>query len=328
MDDAIKFIVHACCFLVLCEILWRSFLFLHRNEYVETIKRGHYDEAWGFAIKSLVFSYVMCILTDFLGLKDSAFVKSSTFRNVLSMMHGVDGLAAGLMGVAMYYHSSYLFIIAQLIISKFFLLSLLNRMILANKKTDIIMDNFSQTSKSYLHHVASFLFITRPEEILLTALWRTISMFGHSVLVLRGRVEPSTLSSFSWILAYLRIGFMFLLLIICFVRSDIRESFACSAIGHIAYTAVRLGPVFRLGSIYLKEHEKEEWQSFTDGERLKTLFSGKYKWLSLELFLLFSIIVVFGGLRLYLFISELSSVLNTFKSSVGSELGLTEMAIV
>ena len=69
--------------------------------------------------------------------------------------------------------------------------------------------------------------------------------------------------------------------------------------GHIAYLVVRMGPVFRLGSIYVPEGlEKEEWKGgMTDVQRLSELLRGRYPWLLLELGLMAAMVLTLAALR-------------------------------
>jgi hypothetical protein len=72
-----------------------------------------------------------------------------------------------------------------------------------------------------------------------------------------------------------------------------------SAVGHIAYLISRIGPVFRLGSIFVAEgKEKEKWQAMSDYSRLKLVLLWKYPMLSLELLLMAGLVLIMLYLRL------------------------------
>ena len=74
---------------------------------------------------------------------------------------------------------------------------------------------------------------------------------------------------------------------------------ALSATGHVSYMIVRLGPVFRIGSMYLpNEVEKKRWHDKTDVQRIFILLSGEHPWFTLELGLLAFACVYFTFLRL------------------------------
>ena len=74
---------------------------------------------------------------------------------------------------------------------------------------------------------------------------------------------------------------------------------ALSSTGHIAYMIVRLGPVFRIGSMYIDNAEdKKRWGNNTDIRRLQILMSGKYPWFSFEIGLLAFACLYFASLRL------------------------------
>lgn len=247
-------------------------------------------------------SYILCIVTDIMGFSNFAFVKSSWFRSVLSVLHGLDGVAALLIGLAIMYRSEAMLILALIMMTKFYLIHLLNRMILANKKTDNFYDGVTQTTKSFLHHVASFLFLQSSNEIIITTAWRTISMSGHAALVLRDKLSHEAMHHCHWGLAYVRIFFLVLLLYVCYSYPSLRSEFAQSAVGHIAYMAVRIEPVFKQGGIYLTADEKVEWALLSNAEKVAQLGKGAHPWLALELVLLAAVIVLFAVLRLELLI--------------------------
>ena len=74
---------------------------------------------------------------------------------------------------------------------------------------------------------------------------------------------------------------------------------ALSATGHVSYMIVRLGPVFRIGSMYMSnEAEKKSWQNRSDYQKLCSLLSGEYPWFALEIGLLAVVCIYFIYLRL------------------------------
>ena len=118
-------------------------------------------------------SYILCYLTQILQFKKiTSITKSTIFRNFMKVLQLFDGVGIFVIGIAIYYQSTYLLILGLLVVLKFFLIHILNRMIL------IETSSYIQTSKTYLHHVANFLFISNPKEIIVTTIWRSISMSG------------------------------------------------------------------------------------------------------------------------------------------------------
>lgn len=74
---------------------------------------------------------------------------------------------------------------------------------------------------------------------------------------------------------------------------------AHSASGHIAYMLVRVGPVFRIGSLYFPaEADLKRWAQLSDAQRLRELMQGRHPFFALELSILASAIVYFSYLRL------------------------------
>ena len=140
------------------------------------------------------------------------------------------------------------------------------------------------TLKAYIHHVSSFLFLDSryKELIIVTTVWRAISMSGHSAQALHYNkiIDKDQLYTFNWILSHTRnvvVGVIFLL---CVIYPRIRTGFGLSAVGHVGYILVRAGPVFRLGSVYVGD--RPLWQGRTDRNRLSVLLKGSHPYLTAE----------------------------------------------
>jgi hypothetical protein len=294
MDNAISNIVHASIACIGLEALYRKFTPVPMNGLSLYWTRGGYI---------FFYSYAFCLLTQLMEFKNLKSITTSTyFRWALSFLHGLDGLAALFIGISIYYESEIGLWISSVMITKFFLIHLLNRLILAKKSDLGIFAECTQTTKSFLHHVSSFLFICHPTEIIITALWRTISMTGHATLVLRGKWKPETISTVSWFLAYMRVCMVLGILVICYVRDDVRDAFGRSAVGHVSYMMVRAGPVFKTGSIYLTDEEKLTWNECSDGQKILHLVKGTYLMLSVELALLIFTSAFFMTMRVSAFL--------------------------
>lgn len=246
-------------------------------------------------------AFVLCILAIFLNIKKYEFTKKPLFRNTLSFMHGMDSINALILGYAMYYENNFILSIGTFIMSKLFLLHLLSRMVTGEAS----FTNFQvcvQTTKTFLHHFGSFMFlsISHPKVIFVTTLWRFISMNGHAALTLRDKLSHNILDKVLWKIAHARNITIITIFYLCITDDEIQRGFAISAVGHVAYMAVRLGPVFRLGSIYVEEGPvKEKWQQSGDFTKLKAVLLFKYPFLSVELLLLFALTVYFLYLRLF-----------------------------
>lgn len=64
---------------------------------------------------------------------------------------------------------------------------------------------------------------------------------------------------------------------------------------------VRLGPVFRIGSLYFPmEADLKRWAALSDAQRLRELLSGEHPYFALELGILACAIVYLAYLRLSL----------------------------
>lgn len=113
------------------------------------------------------------------------------------------------------------------------------------------LDACLQTTKVYLHHIGSFLFLSYnyKEVIILTSVWRFISMSSHALAAFRTRYDqnPDLYTTYQWVLSYLRQLFVIIIIMLCIIYPPIRRGFGLSASGHVAYLLVRTGPVFRLG---------------------------------------------------------------------------------
>lgn len=257
---------------------------------------------WSQPCVYFAISYALCIVAVFFNLKSKAFFQSKLFRDRLSFLHALDGVSALLMGVAVYLGSDALLVLTLLTITKFFLLHMLSRMV-TGEASATHWEVCVQCTKTYIHHVGSFLFVHDAPTALWTATWRFISMNGHAALTYRKSLVPELYIQIMWAITHARNAVLIAVLVGCSVDPRLRRGFALSASGHMAYMLVRVGPVFRLGSLYMEggagaEDKKKWWaEQLTDGQRLRQLLSGKYNWFLLEVSLLLLGIVVMLALR-------------------------------
>lgn len=245
-----------------------------------------------------VISYLLCIGAVLLNVRSIPFFQSSGVRNFIKILHMLDGVIAMLIGYAISAKDKWLLIFGVLCITKFFLLYLLSRMV-TGVQTHSTFAIVVQTTKTYIHHVGSFFFIRDPRVAILTGIWRFISMNGHAALTLRDHMAPATYDRIMWTITHMRNAAMVCVLYLCYSDNDIRKGFGVSGMGHAAYLLVRMGPVFRLGSLYITHHdEREKWGKLSDLSRLKQILSGQHPWFALELGLLFTTFIVMLALRL------------------------------
>jgi len=243
-------------------------------------------------------SYVLCVLTIVADIRNSKFAQSKTLRSFITVLHACDGIVALMLGCGLWYQSNSLLLLGMICITKAFLLHLLSRMVTGVKafSTQAVI---LQTTKTFIHHTSSFYFISNPTIAVLTGLWRFVSMNGHAALTLKDSLSPKFYSQLMWAITHMRNLAMILVLCLCIVSPEIRRGFALSATGHVAYMIVRLGPVFRIASVYFPDSaDRDRWSSLTDMHRLVELFQGKHLWLSLELGLLCLTSIVFMMLRM------------------------------
>lgn len=67
---------------------------------------------------------------------------------------------------------------------------------------------------------------------------------------------------------------------------------------------VRVGPVFRIGSLYFPvEADLKRWAALSDAQRLRELLGGQHPYFALELGILACAIVFFAYLRISLALS-------------------------
>ena len=246
MDRLIQFFVELSCVLIFIECCTRLNVFGYQF-------RSESPQYWEVGGEVFFIAYLLCLAGGLVNGLTNESLKSKEVKSALSYLHGLDGFAAALIGISLYYRSLAGLIIGIVIITKVFLISLMNRMILGSTSADTnIFGELAQTTKSFLHHVASFLFLVKEKEILMTACWRAISMSGHASLVLRNSTffSKEQVNDLNWKIAHIRNLYVCYVLFSCMTNLEIRESFGRSAVGHISYMVIRLGPVFQLG--YLK----------------------------------------------------------------------------
>ena len=234
----------------------------------------------------LMLAYVACCVTSVLGksLIDESITKSKSLKTILSTLHAYDSIAILILGASLYFNNFWGILLSVLVISNFSFLYLFNRMITADKSVDI-PDEILNTTRAFLHHLGSFIFLKDGTTIILTTIWRAVSMSGHAVLFFKDRMNNDTYVAVQWIISMLRMLTVAIVLALCITYPAIRHGFAVSAVGHVAYLANRFGPVYKLGANFLGK-DKSLWLEMTDAQRLSALVSGKYKWLAAELSLL------------------------------------------
>ena len=148
--------------------------------------------------------------------------------------------------------------------------------------------------------MANFYFIDQKEVIVLTTVWRAVSMTGHTTQAFRLKkwITEEDLYAYTWLLSHVRNLILIYIFYQCYSNPSVRLGFARSAIGHIGYMLSRAGPVFRLGSCYVGD--KTRWQSYSDWKRLKILCSWQYPFITIEVGSLigFSIVLLYWRLTL------------------------------
>ncbi len=220
--------------LIVLEILWRIYECPNITfEYIQTT--GFEPFLWW------IVAYLLCIGMVLLEVKNLPFFQSKFVRNSIKILHALDGLIALVVGMAYYYENNTLLAIGILCITKFFLLHLLSRMVTGVKafsKWSVIV----QTTKTFIHHTASFYFLAAglsverlSNTILLTALWRSISMTGHAVLALRAQtaddgwegftLTEKTYDRWTWNISHLRNAMIVVVLVSCYYDHHIRRGF-------------------------------------------------------------------------------------------------------
>ena len=160
-------------------------------------------------------------------------------------------------------------------------------------------EELTATLKSYIHHNSSFFFLDNKEVIVITTIWRAVSMSGHLAQALQRKqyITPGQLYDFNWALTHARNVLIAGILVICYASEDIRSGFGRSAVGHVGYMLVRAGPVFRLGSVYVGD--KPLWQSYTDSKRLSIMASGRHPFITIEVGSLVFLSLLFLYWRIY-----------------------------
>ena len=297
--------------LVLLEMCWR---FYHCNQYIyiqfiNMITFNQQQQPYLLLSSFLpcfqfIISYILCILTIWLGIKKWNIAKYKILRDLLTILYGLDGMAALLLGYSIYIKNNWLLFISILISTKLFLLHFLSRMVTglhAYTNNAIIL----QTTKTYLHHLGSFFFLSSTSltslpssslsssltsslslsslllsplpslqsssssslsyptttatttttfyVILITSIWRFISLSGHGQLSITHLLSPTLNYKLSWLLVYGRNLAILITFILIVIYDDIRRGFALSAVGHVAYIGVRAGAIFRLGGPYIED---------------------------------------------------------------------------
>ena len=205
------------CIAVTLETAWRA----HRCNLSDQLLTSRFWMSPSFAFG---VSFVLCISAILLDVKSKAFFKSTTIRDIISLLHAMDGVSVLILGIGLYGHFYYLTIFGILCLTKFFLLHMLSRMV-TGIKTTTQFQVCVQTTKTFVHHIGSFLFLSHPKVILITTIWRCISMNGHAVLAMKQDLSPKTFDLCLWIVSYLRNTLIVMVLFICWLNPTLRRGF-------------------------------------------------------------------------------------------------------
>jgi hypothetical protein len=206
--------------LILVESIWRLY---HCN--ILTILQYVSLDSFSPAIYYSL-SYFLSMLTIFLEIKQ-LLKRYPYLRSIVSIIHGLDGIAALLLGLALLKQSRYLLLISILMITKFFMLHLLARMVTG----EVSHSNYNiafQTTKAFVHHVGSFLFLPlegHSSLIAITSIWRFISMTGHAGIAYRESLSHHTYDLFIRYTAYARHLTMTVVIAIILISAEIRRGF-------------------------------------------------------------------------------------------------------
>lgn len=205
------------CIAVSIETVWRI---RNCNSYEYFLSNG----GAGSPGTLFALSFVLCIATVLANVKSIAFFKSTAIRDAISLLHASDGVSALILGIGLYGKYWFLVTLGILCLTKFFLLHMLSRMV-TGIKTTTQFQVCVQTTKTFVHHLGSFMFVNNPKVILITAIWRCISMNGHAILALKEDLEHKVYEMWLWRISHLRNVMVCIVLIVCFVNPTIRRGF-------------------------------------------------------------------------------------------------------
>ena len=169
-------------------------------------------------------AYVLCIVAVFLDLKRYEFFKRKALRDFLSFLHAIDGIIALALSLAFYFRSRTLLYIGVLAITKCFLLHLLSRMVTGQAAFGTMAISL-QTTKTFLHHTGSFLFLGDDLTALITGCWRFISMNGHAAMTLRDKLDTQAYDRIMWAITHARNLILTFVLLTCCLNPTIRRGF-------------------------------------------------------------------------------------------------------
>lgn len=262
-NDETKYYLEVVFFTVAAETIWRCWIC---NPFANP----------GFRPSVLfVGAFVGTTLTIWMGLKRVEFFKSQGIRNSLTFLYSLDGVVSLGLGWGMYTENVTITALSILASCKIFLLHFLSRMV-TGVQAYTYMAITLQTTKTFLHHLGSFFYIHDPKVLLLTSVWRFVSLSGHGSPAFRPYLDTKTYDKLEDVLNAARNVVAVCVLLCVLVFPDIRRGFALSAVGHFAYMGVRLGAIFRLGGPYLSKTDAEKWKSITDPERISLLLRGQH----------------------------------------------------
>jgi hypothetical protein len=204
---------------VLLECTWRSYECYRISNTLTGLSEESFRAGYIY-----LGAYILCITVIFLDIKRFQFFKKPALRSFLSFLHAIDGISALVLSIAYYYRSQTLLLLGVLAITKFFLLHLLSRMVTGQAAFGFFEISL-QTTKTFLHHTGSFLFLGDNTTALITGVWRFISMNGHAAMTLRESLSEARYNKIMWAITHARNAILAIVLLSCFISPLIRRGF-------------------------------------------------------------------------------------------------------
>lgn len=210
---------HVAWITVLLECTWRTYECHRISKTLFAVSETSFHPEYVY-----LGAYILCITVIFLNIKRFQFFKKPALRNFLSFLHAIDGIAALVLSLAYYFKSQALLLLGVLTITKFFLLHLLSRMVTGQAAFGFSEISL-QTTKTFLHHTGSFLFLGDNTTALITGVWRFISMNGHAAMTLRESISEARYNKIMWAITHARNAILAIVILLCFIIPDIRRGF-------------------------------------------------------------------------------------------------------
>jgi hypothetical protein len=255
-------------FLLFLEVLYRSILYYYDHHWIGEFGFGSWFFDWkGFAFLlsfagsiSFAYIYLSC-------LQPWKAFPSIFYQYICPSLHILDSFGAIILGIGLYYEIWSFYILGLLILSYFGMITVVKRLFVwESASNDMVSALFVHFHTLFLFltfilyfqkcfemlfamtamikNMANYYFVDRKEVIVIITFWQVVSTLRNPLEVAHWKklMDDEQFSRITTFCSFLNNFMTVSILIACLSNEEVREGFARSAVGHIAFLLTRIAP--------------------------------------------------------------------------------------